>query len=176
MRNFVKFLEIAEAVVGAAAFLGVIIYFHGCGKHNDVYPSCHWANNVILALLVLLIVHALLSLLMPAGRLKAGISIAMVPTALLISIIPGFIIPLCVGRNMACISKLKPFSIITGLVIAALALIHTLFAILSSRPADPEKNAGGDIRMATRRREREVPRERDVPEPYLEEWDSSDVR
>lgn len=172
MRNFVRLLEIVEVVVGGITLLGIFVYFHACGKHNDVYPSCHWAQNVVMAITVLLILLALLSVIMPAGRLKAGISIAMVPTALLMCIIPVFIIPICAGANMNCVSRFRPFTIVMGLAMAGLALVHTLFAIISSRPPKEEKKKGEDIKMSSRRRKHT---DEDVQEiPVDDEWTFDD--
>lgn len=157
MRNFVKILEIIEAVVGAVAFLGIFFYFRACPKHDDVFASCHWAQRTVMAILVLLIIMTLLSLVMPAGRLKAGISIAMVPTALLMAIVPGFVISICTNKTMLCVTRLKPFTIVMALVLAGLALIHTLFAILSARPPKTEKSNGEDLRMSSRRKNNPLP-------------------
>ncbi len=172
MRNFVKLLEITKIIIGGITLLGILVYFHACGKHKDLYPSCHWAQNAVLALVALLIVLALLALVMPAGRLKAGISIAMVPTALLMCIIPGFIISICANESMHCVSRFRPFTIVMGLVLAGLALVHTFFAILSSRPPKTDKKNEESIKMSSRQKKRG---EEDIQEtPMDDEWTFDD--
>ena len=165
MRNFVKLLEITEVIACAVGLLGIFFYFHGCSKQDDGFMVCHWAQNTVMAILALLVILTLLSLVMPAGRLKAGISIAMVPTALLMALIPGYVIDLCANKNVLCLTRLKPFTLVMALVIAGLALIHTLFAILSARPPKADKSNGEDIRMSSRRKNHPLP-----DAPAEDEW------
>ena len=102
--------------------------FMGACVHDDgSLGACHWAARTLSGIGGLLAVLAILALLVKKER--AGLYLAMVPTALLGILTPGTLINLCGMATMRCRALMKP----AAMVLLAFTLATALVGWLMSR-------------------------------------------
>ena len=107
--------------IGSQTFMGACVHDDGS------FGACHWAARALSGVGGLLAGMAVLALLLKKER--AGLYLAMLPTALLGIITPGTLISLCGMATMRCRAVMKPASTI----LLALALAAALVGWLMSR-------------------------------------------
>ena len=97
--------------IGVLLVLGCILlavgtktYFGACEPTETEVMSCHYAEQAVFGLSIVLLIQGVSALFMglDAPNIRKGLCIAMIPTALLAVIIPGYLIPLCDDASMAC--------------------------------------------------------------------------
>ena len=105
-----------------------------CGVHDDGgFSSCHWAGQAIFGIGIALIVIGILHLAMsrPAG--KTGLSLAVIPLALLAAFLPKNLISLCMMADMRCNAIMRPAVLVLGILTALLALADVFYQNRKSR-------------------------------------------
>ena len=107
--------------VGSQTFMGACVHDDGS------LGACHWAARALSGIGGLLAVLAILALLVKKER--AGLYLAMVPTALLGILTPGTLINLCGMATMRCRALMKP----AAMVLLAFTLATALVGWLMSR-------------------------------------------
>ena len=111
--------------------IGVKAAFHACPVMEDNIMSCHWAEQAVFETGIVLTAQSLILLIVKHRAVKAGVCIAMIPSALLGALIPGILINLCMRADMRCVTLMKPCVIIICAVLAVLAAVNT--AIIAKR-------------------------------------------
>lgn len=114
-------------VLGLILGIGTKVVFHACAETADsgMYMSCHWAEQMAAALGFVVAVQAVFLFLFGA-KVRMGISLAMIPTALLAVITPGILINLCMMKDMRCHSVMRPAVVILGVLIMAAACVNVI--------------------------------------------------
>jgi len=107
--------------IGSQTFMGACVHDDGS------LGACHWAARVLSGIGGLLAMLAILALLVKKER--AGLYLAMVPTALLGVFTPGTLINLCGMATMRCRALMKP----AAMILLAFALAAALIGWLMSR-------------------------------------------
>ena len=106
--------------IGSQTFMGACVHDDGS------LGACHWAARVLSGIGGLLAMLAILALLVKKER--AGLYLAMVPTALLGVFTPGTLINLCGMATMRCRALMKPAAMILLAFTLAAALIGWLMS------------------------------------------------
>lgn len=106
--------------IGSQTFMGACVHDDGS------LGVCHWAARALSGIGGLLAVLAILALLVKKER--AGLYLAMVPTALLGIFTPGTLINLCGMATMRCRALMKPAAMILLAFTLAAALVGWLMS------------------------------------------------
>ena len=134
-------IRVVMVAAGALYLAGLLTFASGCGPKDDgTWMTCHWANQALIGLAAILLADAMLLLLAQHPHVRIGISVAMIPAALLGAILPGGLIGLCMMNTMHCHTVMRPFSIVMSVIIMILAMISMLLERKSS--ILPEVQAG----------------------------------
>ena len=121
-------------VVSIIQVLGLKTFFAGCSKRdNGSWMNCRWATQAVIGVSLLLIVMAVMLILVRSTNTKKGIALAMIPTALLNILLPGYLIPLCTSTSMRCHTTMLPAVRIMSLIIAGIALVEVLGLLFAGR-------------------------------------------
>ena len=116
--------------------VGVFTVFGACEPLEDGgWMTCHWAGEAVKGVAIVLAVIAVIRLLVKDGKIKAGLSLAAVPTAVLAAIIPGHLINICGMASMRCHTHFQPAALVLGILIAVTALIDILINLKSASRA-----------------------------------------
>ncbi len=103
--------------------IGVKFIFHACGKKDDgTYMACHWAEQAVFAISIAIAVISVIVLVVKNRYFKAGAAAAVIPCALMAAVIPNNMINLCMMNTMRCHSTMRPFIIISAVIIIILAI------------------------------------------------------
>lgn len=136
MKMKVSWSDVLLLLVSLAHPILLLTVFSACGpKEDGGWMNCHWAWSISCALGILLALLALLSLLLPNRDLKRGLSLAMLPTAILTAIVPGTLIPLCMMEDMTCRAVTQPAIIVLSVLTAIAALVNLLCYSAKGRPS-----------------------------------------
>lgn len=106
--------------IGSQTFMGACVHDDGS------FGACHWAARALSGVGGLLAGLSVLALLLKKER--AGLYLAMLPTALLGMLMPGTIISLCGMATMRCRAVMKPASTILLALTLAAALVGWLMS------------------------------------------------
>ena len=104
--------------IGSQTFMGA------CVHDDGGFGACHWAARALAGIGGLLAGLSVLALLLKQER--AGLYLAMLPTALLGILTPGTLIDLCGMATMRCRALMKPASTILLSLTLAAALVGWL--------------------------------------------------
>nr|WP_315104042.1 DUF4418 family protein [uncultured Catonella sp.] len=111
---------------------GVKYVFHACplgmGHDGKIMP-CHWAEQAIFAVGIVLSVMSLLLFIFKKAGEKAAISASMVPVTIMALLLPQIIIKLCMMPEMACRVSMRPAVIgvsIALLIVEVVSIIINL--------------------------------------------------
>lgn len=113
--------------IGAATFLGP------CMHEDGAFGTCHWAGQMLMGLGIVLAVQSLTSLLFADAKMREGISLSMVPVALLAALTPGVIIPLCMMETMRCNMIMRPAAMLMAALIGVLSAIDAVLRHKTAR-------------------------------------------
>lgn len=114
--------------------VGVRLWYHACGTKDDgSFMSCHWAQQSVFAVSVVLAVLAVIALIFRSSKVEAGLLIAMVPLSVLTAIIPQTVINLCMMPDMHCRAVMQPCVIAAGAIIAIAALVAAILRLKAEK-------------------------------------------
>lgn len=116
--------SIIITVLGAFLAVGSRTLFTACSAQEDgSYMACHWAEMASSAVGALIAVQGFISLLIKDRKAQGAVFAAVAPAGLLCCLIPGVIISICSMSGMHCHTALRPWVILLGAAICAVALI-----------------------------------------------------
>ena len=109
-----------------ALLIGIKTFLKPCEGEGEEIMSCHYIEQAVFGVAVVLAIQGFCAVIMglEAPNLRKGISIAMIPTAALAAVIPGYLIDLCEDSTMACNTTMRPGVMVLGLGIAVLASLY----------------------------------------------------
>lgn len=117
-------LSIIMAALGLLLAIGSRTLFTACSAQEDgSYMACHWAEMASSALGAVIAVQGLIALLLRDRKAQGAVFAAAAPAGLLCCFIPGTVISICSMSGMHCRTNLRPWVIVLGAVICAVALI-----------------------------------------------------
>lgn len=107
--------------------IGIRWWFPVCQATEEKVMSCHWAGRTLEGLSWLLLVLAVLHLILPDEKIKAGMAAAFSAVAVFTMMVPGTIISLCGSSEMPCRSGT---ALMTTLFMAAICLTNLVDVFL----------------------------------------------
>ena len=128
MKKSLSVLALVQLIACLLFLVGLLTVFAPCApKEDGGFMTCHWAGNAAAGLAAVLCVMSVIRLAARDRRLRMGLDLAVIPTALLAALTPGRLIGLCMMADMRCRSVMRPamlvFSVLI-LVLAGIDLIH----------------------------------------------------
>lgn len=123
-------LNAVVLVLSLALTVGVKTVFSACGpKEDGSFMNCHNAEMAVFAIGIALSITALMALLLKGAKLKAGLTLGMVPVAVICAVLPNNFIKLCMMTDMHCHSVMRPAVIITSALIAVIAAVSAVIGL-----------------------------------------------
>ncbi len=122
--------------------VGIRLWFPVCGgmEGSAVTMSCHWAGEALKAVSILFSAFGVIHLLTPDGKMKAGMDLALAGLAVLTMLLPGNVIHICAGAEMACRAKTLPSALAFGAVLLLLALADLFWYLTRGAAAKHRRN------------------------------------
>ena len=124
----IAFTDILFFVCAVLYFIGIRYWFPVCNAMGDMVMSCHWAGEVLSALSILLVAMSAVHAAIPDERIKAGVDISTLGTAVFAALVPGNIISICKNSEMPCRSGAALwttiFMVLLGIIVCADAFIY----------------------------------------------------
>lgn len=115
--------DIILAAITVIYFIGALTFFKSCGPKDDgSWMTCHWAGNAVAGLAAVLAVTAIAHLVISNAKMKIGLSIALIPIAVLTALVPGHLIQICMMETMRCHVVMRPSAIVMAILIVAAAV------------------------------------------------------
>lgn len=129
-----KIIAFINAGLSLFLTLGSKFIFHACGPKDDgSYMMCHYAQISVTAVGIVITVIALAAAIIKDEKLKAGLSLALIPSAVLAMLFPNVIIPMCMMTSMRCHSVMRPWVLFLCVVIIVLAVITAVLNLKKSK-------------------------------------------
>lgn len=121
----IKYISsIIMAVASLILAIGVKTFASACPMMpNGRFMMCHWAQEVIFGLGIVLLLLSIVHLISKKVAMKQGISIAILLNSILTVLVPGNLVHLCMKATMRCHTVMKPFVMVVGGIIALVAII-----------------------------------------------------
>lgn len=111
--------DIILVVIGAVFLIGIRTFFKPCGPTDEgTWMTCHWAGQAATGVAAVLLCLAVAHVIVRNPGIKAGLTIAVIPTAVLAILIPGNLISMCMMDTMRCHAVMKP-----GVMICSVLMI-----------------------------------------------------
>ena len=119
--------DIILLVLSAVFMIGIRTFFASCGPKDDgSWMTCHWAGQAVTGIAAVLLVIAIIHMFVPNAKIKQGLSLAVIPAALLSAILPGNLIGLCMMNTMRCHSVMHPAVIVVSVLMIAAAVLDLI--------------------------------------------------
>ena len=119
--------DVLLLVLSAVFLAGSRSAFLPCEAQEDgSWMSCHWAGQMVSGLAAVMVVIAILHFFMADGKVKAGLSLALIPVAVLTILTPGVLIHLCMMDTMRCHAVMRPAATVFSVLIILVAVIDLL--------------------------------------------------
>lgn len=125
-------LGIAELVLAALLTVGSFTFFKACGEHEGKFMACHWAQNAVTLIGIVITLLALLRIILKNSGIKAGLAIGVFASAAAVIFIPNNVISLCMMDTMSCHTTFKPAVIVIASVLAAAAGVDSVLGIIKA--------------------------------------------
>ena len=130
----IGFIECAMLLASMFFLIGINCWFSACGPKSDgTYMTCHYAENMIVALSAVLFAASFVHLILPDIKVKIGMDLVIIPLCAVTAAVPSTLIKLCAYDAMVCNSKMKPAVLAFSLVILALSLLDIVLCLLAKR-------------------------------------------
>ena len=123
---------IAELVLAALLTVGSFTFFKACGEHEGKFMACHWAQNAVTLIGIVITLLALLRIILKNSGIKAGLAIGVFASAAAVIFIPDNVISLCMMDTMSCHTTFKPAVIVIASVLAAAAGVDSVLGIIKA--------------------------------------------
>ena len=115
-------LGIVQGIAALLLTIGAFTFFKACGDMDGKFMACHWAQNAVVLIGIVLSVLALIRIFIPDEGIKTGLSIAVFVLSVSAAFVPNTVINLCMMKDMACHTTFKPAVIVVSAVLALAAL------------------------------------------------------
>ena len=130
---------VAEFIIAALLTVGSFTFFKACGEHEGKFMACHWAQNAVTLIGIVITLLALLRIILKNSGIKAGLAIGVFFTSISVIFIPNHVITLCMMDSMSCHTAFKPAVIVIASVLAALAGVDSILGIKNTGKNDEDK-------------------------------------
>ena len=117
---------IVQGIAALLLTIGAFTFFKACGDMDGKFMACHWAQNAVVLIGIVLSVLALIRIFIPDEGIKTGLSIAVFVLSVSAAFVPDTVINLCMMKDMACHTTFKPAVIVVSAVLALAALVDII--------------------------------------------------
>lgn len=135
MKNKRIILGLAESAAALVLTIGAFTFFKACGEHDGKFMACHWAQNAVVLIGIVLAVLALARVVIPDEKIRTGLSIGVLALSAATVFIPNTAINLCMMEDMACHTTFKPAVIIISAGLAVIALADVIAGFVKAKNA-----------------------------------------
>ncbi len=137
MKKLQTIFGILSGALSLVLTIGVKNFFSACDHMTDTgaYMSCHWAEQAVFAISLVLCVTSVAMVLMRDPKMRSGLAMAMVPQAVITMLIPNVFINLCMKTDMQCHSVMRPAVMLLCGGIAVCAAIAAFLGIKAKEKA-----------------------------------------
>ena len=122
----IRVMDAVLLVLSGFLALALKTFMGPCTHADGTVAACATAGTVCMMQALLLFLEAGLRLFVRRGGIKAGLSMAMVPTALLSAYLLGNVTGLCMMADMHCRRLMQPGNLVLCVLLCVLALTDTL--------------------------------------------------
>lgn len=121
-------LQIILLVLCAVLCIGVKTFFSPCEHKTEsgMWMACHWAGQAVFGISLAMAVNAVMMFIVKDSKIKLGLALSLIPTAIVTALIPNTLINLCMSEQMRCHSVMKPAVIVISALTAIAALIYVI--------------------------------------------------
>ena len=119
-------LSLAQGVAALVLTIGAFTFFKACGDMDGKFMACHWAQNAVVLVGIVLTVLALARIVLRDDNIRTGLSIGIFVLSAAAAFIPGTAINLCMMKDMACHTAFKPAVIVISVLLAVLSLADVI--------------------------------------------------
>ncbi len=126
-RTFWPIIVMALAAIGA---IGCMTFLGPCVHEDGTFGACHWAGRAIMGEMILIAAEAAAAWIITDAKVRRGLYLAMIGSALLVVFTPGTLIGLCSMATMRCQSVMRP----SMTLIAAGAALFAAGGLVFDRP------------------------------------------
>ena len=124
MKKSLSVLALVQLIACLLFLVGLLTVFAPCApKEDGGFMTCHWAGNAAAGLAAVLCVMSVIRLAARDRRLRMGLDLAVIPTALLAALTPGRLIGLCMMADMRCHRLMVPGVTVCAVLIVLAALL-----------------------------------------------------
>lgn len=127
--NISGFAEFAAAVL---LTVGSVTFLRACDSAEGKHMACHWAQNAVTLIGAVLTAQALLRIIIPDRKVKAGLALGIFLLALSAAFIPGTVISLCMMQTMRCHTIFKPAVIVLSSLTAVISGTDAVLGLIRS--------------------------------------------
>ena len=125
-------LGIAELILAALLTVGSVTVFKACGGHDGKFMACHWAQNSVTLIGIVITLLALLRIILKNRGVKAGLAIGVFLISVSVIFIPNNVISLCMMDSMRCHTTFRPAVTVIASVLAALSGVDSILGIIKA--------------------------------------------
>jgi hypothetical protein len=125
-------------ILGLLVAIGPHTIFPVCEAMGDGYMKCHWTAQAVLGIGVSIAVLGVLLIMIASKPIRIGISLALIPYAVLVILIPNLLIGVCGKLHMRCHSLTLPALNVLGIVLLLAAGINVWLLWSSNRKEESE--------------------------------------
>ena len=125
-------LGIAELLTALLLTIGSVTFFKACGEHEGKFMACHWAQNAVTLIGIVLSASALLRILLKNTGIKTGLAIGVFLLSVSVVFIPNNAITLCMMDSMRCHTIFEPAVIAIASVLAALSGVDSVLGLIKA--------------------------------------------
>ncbi|MCR5540230.1 MAG: DUF4418 family protein [Ruminococcus sp.] len=121
-----KIWDITGLVLSLLLAVGSLTFFRACDSEEGRHMACHWAQNAVTLIGIVLAVQSLAKLLTRHKGVKAGLAIGIATLAAAVIFIPGTAINLCMMKTMRCHTVFRPAVTVVSSLLAAVSVIDAV--------------------------------------------------
>lgn len=126
-KNFVKFIELVLSLILA---IGSFTVFAACPLSEEHVMACHYAQLAVTTLGVILVVQSLAAVIISNEKVKLGITLAQIPIAVAVFLVPGTIFSLCMMSSMRCISIFQPAVRVISAIVFVVSVADVVISVI----------------------------------------------
>ena len=138
MKKSERFFGIAEAAVSVLLTVGSLTFFSACGLHERKYMACHWAQNAVALIGIVLTIQSLARIFLKDRGRRTGLALSIFTLAVSAVFVPGTVINLCMMETMRCHTVFRPAVFVIGIVLALISGADAVISFVKSEKNDNE--------------------------------------
>ena len=128
-------MEAVAVIASLVMLIGLKLWFPVCPVMEDKIMACHWAGNMLMGIVSLILAMSLVKIFIPDLKVKLGMTISSVIVSFMPFLIPGILIGVCKMEDMACRRGTQPAARVFSVVMILIFVIDLVTIISAIRKA-----------------------------------------